>query len=111
MYTINSRFDVSTLNNHSKSIEKNMPKKKIDAFAKLIKLGLASNTSVSDHVIWQTYNGIWSHISTSDFTKGQLNAILPTVENVIKAYQASIDEARYYGLLEEHEGPVYTKSL
>lgn len=109
MNTIDSRFKVS--NNKLNAVGKVSSTKKGDTFAKLIKSGLASSASVSEHFIWQTYNVIWDHISNSELSKGQLAAILPTVNDAIKAYADRIEEAADCNLIEKPKWLVYKKPL
>lgn len=109
MNMIDSRFYIS--NNNLKAIGKTPSTKKGDTFAKLIKSGLASNTSVSEHFIWQTYNGILDHISESELSNGQLVSILPTINDAVKVYTDRIEEAVDCGLIEKPKWLVYKKSL
>ncbi|MCI8777602.1 MAG: hypothetical protein HFI87_00395 [Bacilli bacterium] len=109
MNTIDSKFKIS--NNNLKAIGKTPSTKTGDTFAKLIKSGLASSTSVSEHFIWQTYNVICEHISNSELSKGQLVAILPTVNDALKAYADRIEEAVNCELIERPKWLVYKKSL
>lgn len=112
MNTIDSKFKIS--NNKLNAVGKVSSTKRGDNFAKLIKSGLTTNTAISEHMVWQTYNVMFENPSTSELSKAQFIAILPTVSDALKAYRERIKEAVFYGLIEEpnniEEKGAYTKS-
>ena len=116
MNIVNSRFDVSTLNNHDiKKVKESELKKFRDNLVELVKNGSASQNSVLEHGVWQICNEMMlSKISVDKLKNTETTnriSMDPDMDKAIKAYQANVDVAIYYHLLEEPEGPVRTKSL